>query len=657
METVFCPYCGCGCTLRLKCSGGAPRRAERTLPDADDVVSKGRPCMKGLTIHEMLTTNRLQTPMMRSRKRDELEPCSWEDAFALIKSKLVELEEENGRAIRDKVYFLGSGEFTNESNYVLSKLARSHFGTNNIDSCARLCHSATATALKRMFGIAAIPTYTMDDLVDGDTFLFIGTDPMEDYPVLFNRVLEAKRRGAKVITIDLASSSTTEQSDHVFQIAPHGILPLLSHLIVMLVDGGDVTKDAHQMKGYNKFVESARSIAQTNPPSSFGFTREDMEQLYWLVNDAKRLVLGYGMGLTQHENGTQNVYAVASLGLLTNAMLFPNRGKVNIQGAGDVGVGPSWRPRVGSKWQDSWNSEFMSHQGSAQTEKLYDNGIEFVWVVGTNPSQSMPDLNALDRSLTNKFVVLQHHHPVRTMEFADVVLPSTMLTEELGCFTNGERRVRGMFEGDCKIGGRTTLNEGLGDIKSNASIIVHFAQYIGAEGFNFESLRDIFEEMVDVVPGYEKLSLGGVGSVEGQLADKEPKYRRFISFTYNRRHFEGAGEYPFVFTTARNRFQFCTSGASQCSRTLRDLAGLPAIYINPQDAQALGIGDESNIRLRSSVGEIVGLAKWNASVGKRVLVGPFHFEKLLVNRLTPRTLDPESKTPSYKEVPVKVELA
>ena len=443
METVFCPYCGCGCTLHVKYDkkngpGG------KILPNPDDVVSEGKPCTKGLTLHEVLPTNRLTSPMLRRSKTDNLEECTWEEAFDFIKENLDELDQELDGNVRDAVYFVGSGEFTNEANYLLSKLCRSHFHSNNIDSCARLCHSSTAHAFGRMFGIKAIPTVTMNDLREGDCFLFIGTDPMENYPVLFNRVLEAKKNGAKLIAVDIVAIGTTSQSDHFYHLAPGGILPLLSHLIVMLVDGGDISRDAKDFEGFEEFVDSARQVSQKNPPSSFGFTSKTMEELYWLINDAKRPVICFGMGLTQQGNGTQHVFAAGGLSMLLNAMLFPNRGKVNIQGCGDVGCDPGWCPRDDSGWKGKWDFTFTSHEGAVMTERLYDPEVKFAWIMGGNPSQSMPDLNELDESFRKKFVVLQHHPPVRTMEFADVVLPGLMLSEEYGSVTNGERRLRGL---------------------------------------------------------------------------------------------------------------------------------------------------------------------------------------------------------------------
>ena len=644
MDRILCPYCGCGCVLNAV-RGSDGKTIERILPDKTDIVSEGSPCMKGLTVHEVIDTNRLSYPMMRENKHDPLQPCSWKDAYDRIAKEFEESRGRHGGSLRNSLYFIGSGECTNESNYLMSKLARSCFGTNNIDSCARLCHASTAYVFKQMFGMAAIPCYSMEDLRDGDLFLFVGTDPMEDYPVMFNRVLDARKRGAVIVTVDVAGSGTSAQAEYAVSISPDGIIPLIAHMIVMLVDGGDMSRDACQFEGYEGFVASARRIAQENPPSSFRCTRDDIRTVYQLLNDSKKPVLGFGMGLTQHANGTENVYAFSGLALLLDAVLFPNRGKVNVQGAGDVGCDPLWRPND-SAASAGWDMGFVSHGGIPMTEALYDDAIECVWVMGSNVSQSMPDLNSLDESFRKKFIIYQHHHPGRTMDIADVVLPVIMLVEESGSITNGERRVRGIYRENTMGADR--------DLKTNTQVLIECARSLGAKGFDFANEQGVFREMASVTPGYEALELENVMSNEGQFANKQPAYKRFMNFSYRPQHFKKSG-YPYVLTTARNRFQFCSGVMSRTSKTLRNLAGVPAVFINPADAEMLNISDGSDIRVISEVGEITAQAKLDIHVEKRVIVAPLHFDTLLVNRLTPRILDPISKTPCFKEVSVRIE--
>ncbi|MDD3661836.1 MAG: molybdopterin-dependent oxidoreductase [Candidatus Dojkabacteria bacterium] len=650
MQTVLCPYCGCGCILHLDIDEKTGKPVA-TMPVKTDVVSRGMPCVKGLTVHEVLGSNRITRPMVRRRKDASLQTCTWEEAYSFIRAHVDEIAARHSGSLRDHMYFLGSGEASNEANYLLSKLARTHFGSNNIDSCARLCHASTGVVFKKAFGISAIPVHTMDDLERGDLFIFIGTDPLEDYPVLFHRVLNAKRKGAKIATVDVSHSGTRSQSDYVFSVSPHGIVPLISHLIVRLVDNGDISRDARYVEGFDGFLESARSISHKNPPSVFGLTPQDMDNFYRLIRDAKVPVIGYGMGLTQHQNSVDNVASVTGLSMLLDAVLFPNRGKVNVQGAGDVGAQPDWETTT-KAIAHGWNDAYRSHEGLPSTEGLYRDEVEFVWVMGSNPCQSMPDLNALEGSFRRKFVVYQHHHPGRTMEFADVVLPMAVLSEEQGSITNGERRVRGFFN---ETSGLDNSGITIGDnIRTGVRILVDWAKSLGASGFDFDSDRQVFEEMVQVVPGYGRLTGDGVRSAEGQFADKEIISKRLVSFDYPDEHFTPGG-FPFRFTTARTMFHFCTGLTSRSSRTLNGLGGSPYVLVNPMDAQALGLSDSDRVRITSSVGSIEALVKVHADVGKRIIVAPLHFEKLLVNYLTPRVLDPESATPCFKDIGVSVE--
>lgn len=185
---TICPYCGCGCRLRYTVIGNRITKAE---PVKDDPTSKGKPCIKGLTSFEPLTVERLEYPMIRHRKNGPLCRASWKEAYQLIKEKL------NGMK-GTEIMFTGSGEYTNEANYIMQKLARVVFKTNNIDCCARLCHVSTSMALRDAYGLSSMPSM-MDDVLDADCILAVGTNPIHNYPVLFNRILSAKNSNSRYI--------------------------------------------------------------------------------------------------------------------------------------------------------------------------------------------------------------------------------------------------------------------------------------------------------------------------------------------------------------------------------------------------------------------------------------------------------------------------
>jgi formate dehydrogenase major subunit len=442
------------------------------------------------------------------------------------------------------------------------------------------------------------------------------------------------------------------------RISPKGILPVLARLSLRLVEGRDISKEAKNFPGFNEFLKSLEVIKDENPISTLGISRDDMERLYNMVNDSNKTVIGFGMGLTQHVGGVENVMAITGLSLLIDGILFPNRGKINVQGAGDVGVEPAWKPLEGFVEYD-WSDDFLTHDGKVSTRALYEDEVELVWVMGTNPSHSMPHLNLLDKSFKDKFIIYQHHHPGRTMEFADVVLPSRVVSEVDGSVTNGERRVRGFFGGVEETGAGRKNTIGIAAPQkalSNFEILNKFGQYMQVVGFPFANEQDAFEEIVQVIRGYQKLEISEVAGKDGDFANKQPPKKEFFPVKYDNDHFQGDGQYPFVFTTARSKYHFCTGEATRNSATLIKLDAVPFVRMSHSDAKLLGLLDGGRVRIYSKVGEIEANIKVDASIEKRVLIAPYHFEKLLVNKLTPLELDPVSKTPGYKYISVNVEL-
>ena len=635
----ICAYCGCGCKLQFEVENG---EIKSIRPVPEDYASLGKPCIKGLSLHETLRSNRLTSPQIR--KEGKLEDVSWDEAYTYIYEKMKVLGN-------DEVYFLASGELSNEDNYLMSKFARVAFESNNIDCCARLCHAATAKAFNEMFGIAAIPKYDFTDLEKCDLFLMIGTDPKADYPTMYHRIKKAKDYGAKIIILDVGPSTTSEDADSIIKISPNGIVPLLSRLMERIIEGRDFTKDAKLREGYDDLVRDISKITDRFPLNATNLKDGDFEDLYYLVNHSKHPAILYGMGATQQHNGTQNVKAIASLSILLNAVLFSNRGKINVQGAGDVGGFPGFRPSE-SKYElfeKYWGIKpgeehsFMNHDGKVATEALYENDVKAVWVMASNPAHSMPDLNALEKSLKDKFVIYQHHHPGVTMEFADVVLPTTMLPEESGTITNGERRVR-----------RVEPLHHDPMVKPSWQIIVELARKFGFEKlFNYESPRKVYDEIKEIIPAYSDLDDKVVDGMKGDLADKEPKFINFPRLRYelDKRDLE---TYPYVMTTARARYHFCTGEGTRNSERLMKLdPGAEAIF-NPSDAKELGLKEGDMVKIESSVGELEIGVEIDDLVERKVVVLPYHFEKHLVNKLTPRNLDPESGTPCYKEINVKI---
>jgi len=633
VETI-CPYCGCGCKLRYIVKGKKIVKAE---PVKGDPTSQGRPCIKGLTSFEPLTVERLKYPLIRKHKGAPLRKTTWAAAFKYIRKKTKNLKGSD-------ILFTGSGEYTNEDNYVMQKFARVVFKTNNIDCCARLCHVSTGKAMHDAYGIGAMPS-VMDDVLGADVILAVGTNPAYNYPVLFNRILEAKKRGAKLITVHAVPNATSKFSDTHINVPYEALTAFIAGLLFAV-------SEKSQSK-INSFKEMKKSIDYLTPEYVSNLAHIDISAFNRVVSDiagSKKFVALHGMGLTQHANGTQNVTALLNLCTLKNGKTIPMRGKCNVQGAGDMGCCPDWRPFGGSRSlaKENWGIDIDTNEGAKITEALENNPVRAAYIMGMNPAQSLPNLNEVHTQLRSMFVIYQHHHPSETMKFADVVLPSAMLPEKDGTVTNAERRVRRLrkaAESPAK--------------KQDWEIICGLASEFGfKKQFGFKRAEDVFGEITRAVPEYSGLRWKDVSEKDDCFADKEIRFKMFIPLEkVVQVESPKTTDYPFTLTTTRLQYHFCTGESTRRSKTMMKMQPKPVCKINCSDAEKLGIKTGDTILIKSVAGEIRIEAEADATVPSGMLVAPYHFESVLVNKVIPlhRHLDERTQTPNYKAIKVSVE--
>lgn len=633
----ICPFCGCGCRLGYVVENNKVVRVEALKTDP---VSRGKPCIKGLNCYQALYENRITKPMMRKSKDESLKPCSWEDAYTFIKEKMKNLKAED-------VAFTGSGEYSNEDNYILQKFARVVFKTNNVDCCARLCHVATSWALHKVIGITAMPSI-MADVLDCDVILILGTNPFSNYPVFFDRILEAKKRGAKIITVGVEPSQTSKFADIDVDIYPEALVAFLGGLIRALAPRAP--KKIKETQGFKEMVESVSILTTKHVAGMCEISEEKYQEVIDAVDKAKKLAVLHGMGLTQHINGTQNALASVNLAMLKQGKIIPLRGKVNIQGAGDMGVCPEFKPCGGSSEaaKEIWGVEPPAKPGKKLTEAVLIEPVKALYIMGMNPAHSLPNLNKVHSNLKNMFVVLQHHHPSVTMEFADVVLPSSMMPEKEGTASNAERRVRYVRKVVDPPGK-----------KQDWQILCDLAKIFGyGKQFNYKNASEIFDEIIKVIPEYANLSWSTVTKREDAFAYKDIEFVKFQPIDiYIDSIRPVSKEHPFVLTTARNQFHFCTGEATRNIPSLLKLYPKAFAQIGPQDAEGLKVKDGDVVRISSKVGEIKIPVKINPEIKKPgIVIVPFHFEDALVNKLVPSdNLDTITQTPSYKAIAVNIE--
>ena len=452
---TICPYCGCGCTLEVNTKDG---EIVKVTTPKDKTVNSGNLCVKGkFGLSFVGHSDRLKTPLV---KRDgKFEQASWDEALRYTAENLTRIKNESGP---DAIAGLSSAKCTNEDNYIFQKFIRAGIGSNNVDHCARLCHSSTVAGLARAFGSGAM-TNAMKELRQADCILVTGSNTTEAHPIIALDIKAAvEQHGAKLIVadprrIDLVRFSTVwlrQQSG-----TDVALFNGLMHVIL-----SENLADMEYVKQRTENFEHFRETIMQYPPEKVeeitGVPKEQIAEAARIYARAGAASIVYSMGITQHTTGTDNVLSLANLAMLTgnvgkkSAGVNPLRGQNNVQGACDLGALPNVYPgyqkvddlQVQKKFETAWGTALSPKPGKTVVEMLHgveDGSIRAMYIMGENPSLSDPNVNRVRQNLQAlDFLVVQDIFLSDTAEFADVVLPAVCFAEKDGTFTNTERRVQ-----------------------------------------------------------------------------------------------------------------------------------------------------------------------------------------------------------------------
>ena len=643
LETVAspCPYCGCGCRLLFVVEDG---RIVKMLPDRTDNPSEGIACIKGLTIHQTMSTDdgRILSPLVRDDRDEPFKEASWNEAYRFIYERTKDLAPS-------EVFINASGTITNEDCYVTQKFARIAYKTNNVDACcARLCHVTTVQGLEDCFGSRSAFS-KMDDVYKLDCLFVIGSNPAGNYPVLYNRIMRARRKGLKVVSSHALYSLTTKFSDVSLIIYPGTELILLNGIMNALIHQHGYDKSAEKVEGFERLRSVVELYTIDFVRQACGVDLEKLDQLIHHIANAKALGIVHGMGLTQHVTGSENVHALLDLMILKNAQLLSLRGEINVQGVGDMGCLPDRIPTgplaTASTLESKWGAEVPNSKGKSIVEAFLISPPKAVFISGMNAAQSLPNLNVVHKNLKEMFVVVMDHYHNLTTKFADAVLPTPLLFEREGTITNGERRVRHVRK----------VREPCGKCKPEWRIFKELSEYFGcADHFKYETARAITEEIVNVVPAYRQVDVDNVYNDADAWPDKRMVFRRFMP-----EHFKGvedirSDKYPLILTSFRSMHHFLTGEMTNKSKTLMSFSEGPYCYLSAEDAKQLGTSNGDLVEVTSSAGNIKCEARIDDSIPRGRVGMHFHFEELLVNKLFPTQFDEKTFTPNYKMVAVSV---
>lgn len=636
-ETIsICPYCGCGCRIGYVSEKG---KLVKINPVKDDEVSRGKPCIKGLTVHEVLDKNRILSPMIR--KNGKLRKASWD---AAIKHML-----KNAKHLAPaEIMLTASGKAQNEDNYVIQKFARVCLGTNNIDSCCtRLCHASTVAGMENCLGVGNITK--MENIGKIDTLFIIGSNPAGNYPVFFDRMAEKKGR-VKFVSVQHWNNPTSRFSDISAVIEPCTEVAFLNGIISEVIKSGEYDKAMEKTEGFEKLMQTAKKFDIKTVCRICSISKGDFMKIANAVKESKRIGVFHGMGFTQQVNSIENVHSLLNLMILKKGIALTLRGEVNVQGAGDMGCLPYALPNGGYEnaghLEKLWKHKVPLTHGKTITEAFLISPAKAFFIYGFNPAQSLPNLGKVHSMLRKSFVVQISPYFDKTSNFADVILPSLALPECAGTITNGERRVRKLCP--------SVKSKGLPAWR----IFAEIAKAMGCgRMFAYKSERQIFEEIARAVPAYSKINISSLYNGEDAWADKEIKHTMFRPEKFEGVDDARSKKYPLLLITHRSKFQFLTAEMTSESKTLMKAAEKPGFYLNSRELRKKGLRPGDKVIAESPAGSVKGKAWVDNNLPDRIMAASFHSKKLLVNRLYPAQFDEETFTPNYKAVAVSVKKA
>ncbi|MEU0197963.1 MULTISPECIES: bifunctional nitrate reductase/sulfite reductase flavoprotein subunit alpha [unclassified Streptomyces] len=693
---TVCSYCGVGCGLLLDVGRGPDGRRTVLKASGDKAhpANAGRLCTKGATTAHMLAApGRLTSALVRDDRGDEAVPAPVADAIAETAARLRSIVDEHGP---DAVAFYVSGQMSLEAQYLANKLAKGFVGTNQIESNSRLCMASAGTGYKLSLG-ADGPPGSYEDFDRADLFLVIGSNMADCHPILFLRMMERVKAGAKLIVVDPRRTATAAKADLFLQVRPGTDLALLNGLLHLLHADGHTDEEfvAAHTEGWEALPGFLADYTPAAVAEITGLAEDDLREAARLIGAAgRRWMSCWTMGLNQSTHGTWNTNALVNLHLATGAICRPGAGPFSLTGQpnamggremGYMGPGlPGQRsvlvPEERAFTEEVWGlppgtlrADGVGQGTVEMFRKMADGEIKACWIICTNPVASVANRRTVIEGLeAAEFVVTQDvFADTETNAYADVVLPGAMWTEAEGVFVNSERNL--------------TLTSPAADPPGEAMadwrIIAEIACAMGYEkGFSYDSAEQVFEEIRRFRNPKTGWDLSGVSyerlretPVQWPAARADGPARNPIRYVgedglrfptasgraafFARPHLPAAelpdDDYPFVLNTGRVQHQWHTLTKTGRVAKLNKLNSGPFVELHPEDASGLGVAEGDLVEVASRRGRAVLPAVVTDRVRPGCCFAPFHWndlfgEYLSINAVTSDAVDPLSFQPEFK---------
>jgi formate dehydrogenase major subunit len=674
-----CAYCGVGCSFQVEMKGD---QVVRMTPHKDGQANHGHSCVKGRFAWGYAShRDRVLKPMIRNSTDDPWQEVSWDEAIHYAAQRFKEIQKKYGRK---SIGGITSSRCTNEEVYVVQKMVRAAFQNNNVDTCARVCHSPTGYGLNATLGTSA-GTQPFDSVMDADVVIVIGANPTAAHPVFASQMKRRLREGARLIVVDprkieLVRSAHIEAAYHL-PLSPGTNVPVvnaLAHVIVAegLVDEDYVRKrcDVDSFESWKAMILKAENSPE-NVAKVAGIDAQDIRAAARLYGSAKNAAIYYGLGVTEHSQGSTMVMGMANLAMATGNLgrsgvgVNPLRGQNNVQGSCDMGSFPHELPGYQPVGNDEVRALFENHWGmdldpepGLRIPNMFDEACagKFMgmYIQGEDLAQSDPNTHHVEAALGNMdCIVVQDLFLNETAKFAHIFLPGTSFLEKDGTFINAERRIN-------RVRPVMPAQQGKDEWKITQELA-------NAMGYNmrYQSAAEIMEEIAELTPTFQNVSfkfLDEVGSVQWPCNDDAPmgtpimhvdQFVRgkglFVETDYEPTEERTNRKFPLLLTTGRILSQY--NVGAQTRRTENNVwHSEDVLEVHPHDAETRGIRDGELVSLASRKGDITLRATVTTRVKPGVVYTTFHNPETGANVVTTEFSDWATDCPEYKVTAVQI---
>ncbi len=673
-----CAYCGVGCSFRAEMQGS---RVVRMVPNKDGHANHGHSCVKGRFAWGYAShPDRISKPMIREKITDSWQEVSWDEAIGHAARRFKEIQAKYGR---NSIGGITSSRCTNEETYLVQKMIRAAFGNNNTDTCARVCHSPTGYGLKTTLGESA-GTQDFDSVEQADVIMVIGANPTEAHPVFASQMKRRLRQGAKLIVVDpraiaLVRSAHVE-ADYHLQLRPGTNVAVANAMAHVIVTEGLVNeKFVAERCEPEAFAHWKAFISQpVNSPEAMekvsGVPAADVRGAARLFATGGNAAIYYGLGVSEHSQGSTMVMCIAHLAMATGNIgrpgvgVNPLRGQNNVQGACDMGSFPhelpGYRhvsdPVVRGMFEQAWGVKLQVEPGLRipnMFDASLDGSFKGLYVQGEDVLQSDPNTTHVSHALESlECLVVQDIFLNETAKYAHVFLPGSSFLEKSGTFTNAERRVSPVRKVMPPLAGM-----------EDWEITCALSKAMGYP-MNYKGPSEVMDEIARLTPTFHSFSyekLERLGSIQWPCNEKTPEGTpvmhvgefvrgkgKFVITEYIPTDERTTEKYPLLMTTGRILSQYNVGAQTRRTENVK-WHSEDRVEIHPHDAEARGIAENDWIGIVSRAGETVLRATVTDRVAPGVIYTTFHFPESGANVITTDNSDWATNCPEYKVTAVQ----